>query len=350
METRRGWQAWIGDDFVDKDTQAEPLVEPDPWEPDELSTQIRHHGEMEQSRREATADDVIDPIDLYDLDDEPPADVRNAREWLDDTVEIPSDWDEPEPVADAASDLSESLYPPDDSVTNLSLELKIGELLVRVEHIDEEQREACVELLKACGIRRLRYMLPWLGDRTWYGTTLRLFLEFRKHWESKANMRWWETLLWSEREQRWMPRFQRGTLTLDHSRELIQRRFHYAASEVIDDEWFWDWDSCAPWELGVRSFANFAVFRAGIPAEDDWREYLMRQDGRCALEIAQCLDPTFAPFMLPSFAQQYELAVAISTETDPWPRASEVAWERAQMPGGDFERAWYDILSGSMNV
>ena len=348
MGKRKGWQVWVGEDFVDHDTHSEPLVEPDPWESGESSIQTRR--DFGDSYLQAPHDEVIDPGTLYQSAERLSAPVRDEPDWSDGTVEIPFEWDEPDPVVDAASDLSESLYPPDDSVTNLSLELKIGELLMQVKPIDEEQRAECMELLRACGLSRLRYMIPWLGDQNWRGEKLRLFLKFRKLWESKSNMRWWESFLWSEREQCWMPRYQRGTLTLDHTRELIQRRSHYPATNLIEDEWLWDWDAFAPWEMGVRSFASFAVFRAGIPPRDDWRQYLVRQDDRCTLEIAQCLDPTFAPFMLPSFAQQYGLAAPISTETDPWPRASEVAWERAQAPGGGIAHAWYDILSGSVNV
>ena len=261
-----------------------------------------------------------------------------------------SGWDEPEPTVDAVSDLSESLYPPDDTVTDLSLELKIGELLVRVGSINEEEHAQCLELLKACGVGRLRHMLPWLRDRTWRGAQLRLFLEFRKHWESNANVRWWETFLWSEYEQCWMPRYQPGTLTLDHVRQLTLRRSNRAVYDVIDDEWFQEWDAYAPWELGVRSFADFALFRAGIPAQDDWREYLVREDRRDALEAAQCLDPTFVPFMLPSFVEQYRLRALLFAETDPWPRATELARERAAREGGDLARGWHDVLSGGTDV
>ena len=350
MDNRDGRQVWVGEDFADHDTHSEPLVEPDPWESGESTDQTRQDFEKYDSYLHAAPDEAIDSSRLDEPADLPSVPVRDEADWSEGTVEVAYDWDEPEPVVDAVSDLSESLYPPDDSVTNLSLELKIGELLRQVKPIDEEQREECTELLRACGLGRLRYMIPWLANRTWHGEELRLFLGFREHWESKSNMHWWESFLWSEREQCWMPRYQRGTLTLDHTRELIQRRSHYTASNVIADEWLRDWNSFAPWELGVRSFASFAVFRAGVPAGDDWREYLGRQDGRSTLETAQCLDPTFAPFMLPSFAQQYRLAAPISTDTDPWPRASEAAWERAQALGGDFAHAWYDILSGSMNV
>lgn len=120
--------------------------------------------------------------------------------------------------------------------------------------------------------------------------------------------------------------------------------------DVIENGWFQDWESFAPWELGVRSFADFALYRAEVPTEVDWRKYLIRQDRRTGLEIEQCLDPTYAPFMLPSFTEQYELPPMVFIETHPWPRALELAHMRANEIGGDLARAWYDILSGTMDV
>ena len=348
MGTQSGWQEWVGEDFVDNVTHLP--AEPDPWEPSKPPIQIREDHGVPQSDLRATAHDLTDQSDPYVLVDDEPGVYMPESEWSDSSVEISSDWDEPEPMVDAASDLSESLYPPDNSITDVSLDLKIGELLLQVEPIDEEQRVHCLGLLKEYGLGRLRRLLPWLCDRTWHGAQLRLFLEFRKHWESKANAHWWEAFLWTEREQRWMPAYQRGTLTLHHSRALVHWRSQCEAIDVIDNEWFWDWESFAPWELGVRSFADFALFRAGIPAENDWRKYLVRQDERTGFEIAQCLDPTFAPFMLPSFTEQYGLPPMLYTETHPWPRASELAHKRANEIGGDLACAWYDILSGSMDV
>ena len=347
MGTRSGWQDWVGEDFVDNVAQLP--VEPDPWEPSETLVQVREDNGVPLSEPPEVADDLTEQGKPYVLvEDEPGSYVAIEPGWSDSVVENSSDWDEPEPMVDAASDLSESLYPPDNSITDLSLDLKLGELFLRVEPLDDEQRVHCLELLKDYRLGRLRCLLPWLRDQTWDGAQLRLFLEFRKCWE--ANAHWWEAFLWSGREQCWMPTYQSGTLTLHHSRALVSRRSQCAASDVIDNDWFRDWESCAPWELGVRSFAGFALFRAGIPPKEGWRNYLVRQDRRTELEIEQCMDPTFAPFMLPSFTEQYALPPMLFTETHPWPRASEVANRRANEIGGDLARAWYDILSGSMDV
>ena len=300
---------------------------------------------MHQADPQPIADDVVVQSDLYDLATEPVTEAWDETDWSDGTDEIPSDWDEPEPTIDASSDLRESLYPPDESVTNLSLELKISAFLMQVVPIDEEQRQHCAELLRECGLPSLRRLLPWLRNRTWRGPQLRLFLLFRKHWGQSANQHWWETFLWSEREQRWMPRYARGILTLDHARILVKARSRYAANDVIDERWFWEWNSYAVWQLGLRSFADFAVFRAEIPTTEDWWDYLARRDDRGILEIEQCSDRSFAPFMIPSFAEQYRLPRALFNEADAWPCASELAREKAQVPGWSLARAWCEILN-----
>lgn len=298
---------------------------------------------------EAAAADAIDLSELYELvDDDLEIDASNDTDEANGGVELRFDWDEPEPLVDAASDLGELLYPPDDSITDLSLELKIDELLMRVTPIDKAQREQCRELLRVCGLRRLRHLLPWLHRQTWQGTQLLLFLEFREHWGLKTNAQWWEVFQWSEREQNWMPRYERRALTLHHSWALVHKRTRYTVNQVIDDEWLRDWDSSAAWELGVRSFADFAVFRSEIPAGDNWLEYLVRRDGRDALEVAQYSDPTFAPFMLPSFTEQYSFSARLPTEPDPWPRIFELAEERALALGVDISRVWHDVLNESM--
>ena len=354
MRARGRWQGWLEDDFVDNDAQRESTSEPDPWEPGERLTRITQNSAKQPYDLQQATLDVIEVDELgesYDLfDDEPEAVDPTEKEWSNGTTEEGSDWDEPEPLVDAASDLSESLYPPDETVTNLSLELKAGELLSQVAPITDEQRARCLELLKACGIGRLRRMLPWLRDRTWQGQQLVQFLELKKHWESSANVRWWETFLWNAHERRWVPRYQAGTLTFDHARALILARSHDTTLDVIDHQWFREWELYAPWELGVRSFADFALFRAGVPAEDDWLDHLAREDHRSVLEIEQCMDPTFAPFMLPSMIEQYSLPRMPFAEADPWPRATEFACEMAARSGGDRGRAWYDTLRGQTDV
>ena len=295
---------WADDDFVDT-TSAEPPVENDPWDPNISATSLPALSSPGGPDEKPTVpSDCRDGRDYWGLANEP-IDLDPEHRWPECPVDPPSDWAEPDPTIDGSSQLSESLYPPDPTITDVSRSLKIGELLAGVEPITEEQYDRCHEVLSACRIGRLRRWIPWLRNRDWSGTKLRLFLEFRCLWNSQANSRWWETFWWDVREQEWMPSYQSGTLTLDHCLELVNSRGPCKATDVIDPAWFAEWDEHAAWELGVHSFARFAVFRAEIPNADDWLERLSLQDQRSPLDKAQCADDTFAPFMLPSFSQQY---------------------------------------------
>ena len=318
-------RGWVEDDFVDA-ASAEPLVESDPWDPNAALTS---ESARQSHESEAPTADEPEVDSAWDFAEEL-ADVDQGDRWSSGAFDPPSDWAEPDPTIDASSELSESLYPPDPTITDISRDLKIGELLARIESITEEQHDRCHEVLSACGIRRLRRWIPWLRNRDWCGAKLQLFLEFRCHWDTQANARWWETFWWDRREQEWMPRYQSGTLTLDHCRELVDNRAHCAVTDVIDPDWFAEWEECAAWALGVQSFASFAVFRAGIPDGDDWLQRLSRQDLRTPLDKAQCADGTYAPFMLPSFAQQYGLSRVLSD--GPHPRLDMTELVRRKKP------------------
>lgn len=343
MGHRQEPYGWVVDDFLDA-TSGETLIENDPWGPNALPTVTSGSSPRERQgfESQATAHQVVGD-NAWDFVDEL-ADIDPNDPWSEGALDLPSDWVEPDPTTDASSELSESLYPADETVTDISRELKIGELLAQIEPITEEQHTRCHQVLRACGIGRLRHWIPWLRERAWCGAKLQLFLEFRCHWESSANIRWWEIFHWDYREQDWMPSYQSGTLTLDHSRELVERRPHCDVAHVVDPTWFLEWENEAPWELGVRSFASFAVFRAGVPIGDDWREHLSRQDQRTQLEKAQCTDASFAPFMLPAFAEQYGVPRILSAGPDPLPDIAEMARRKAAALGGDHSRSWREVL------
>ena len=338
---------WVEEDFVDGDS-IETFAENDPWDPNALSTVSPGYSlperlsyEPEATDHEARADGAWDFVDEL-------AEVDTGDQWSEGAFDSPSDWVEPDPTVDASSELSESLYPPDETITDISRELKIGELLAQVEPITEEQRARCHQMLRVCGIGRLRRWIPWLAKRAWCGQKLQLFLEFRRHWESGANVRWWETFHWDFREQEWMPGYHSGTLTLDHGRELVEKRAHCDVADVIDPAWFFEWQNYAAWELGIRSFASFAVFRAGIPNGDLWQDHLSRKDQRTPLEKAQCMDGSFAPFMLPTFGQQYGFPHVLSAEPDPLPGIAEMARRKATATGGDLRRSWQEVIDRLM--
>lgn len=315
-----------------------PIDETDPWSP-------AQHYTYPSPQRPAPRDPDVGVADerarwnVGDLS----ADVPNDPWWV-----IPADvtaWSEPDPAVGASSDLGESLYPTDDTITDISRELKIGELLAHVAPCTDGQRARCHELLSASGIGHLRRMIPWLRERTWSGTKLQLFLEFRGYWESSGNRHWWETFYWSERDHCWVPHYAKTTLTFDHARELVERRQLYSPAEVIDQCWFDDWEDCAVWEVGIQSFASFAVFRAGVPHGKYWRTLLLRQDQRTALEVEQCVDSTYAPFMLPSLISQFECHPWPHTGADPWPEVTERAYRHAAGSGGNLARSWREIIA-----
>lgn len=319
MSTSRGSGNWRGEDFIDPDAFSQPLVEADPWNPavsggiGDVPRPIAGQQPFEDTDYaggEGSHWDLAQEIEPAPSFTDDPELVSNGGLW------DGRDWDEPEPILEPDSELRETLYPLDTSVTDISLPLKIGEMLLRVTAMDDKQRARCTRLLKEYGVARLRHLLPWLRQREWCGASLQLFLSFRRLWESRRNVHWWETFQWSGWQQRWMPQYQRGTLTFDHAYELVRNRPHRMAEDVIDESWFEDWEDFAVWELGVRSFASFAVLRAGLAADQDWRTYLIREDRRSMAEVAECADRTFAPFMLPSIADQYGCSKDISGHGD----------------------------------
>ena len=51
-------------------------------------------------------------------------DIEPDERWLDSAFDAPSDWAKPDPTVGASSDLSESLHPPDNSITDISHKLR----------------------------------------------------------------------------------------------------------------------------------------------------------------------------------------------------------------------------------
>ena len=226
MEPRADLNGWAEDDFVDAATP--PFSESDPWEPEALSGSTPDWFQRDRpsfdpdttsTRQPAVDEDWCFFDELEDVDAE--------DGWLGGEADD-SDWVEPEPTVEAISDLSESLYPPDHTINDISRELKIDRLLVLTEPITDEQRTRCHELLTACETRRLSRWIPWLARQTWCGAKLQLFLEFQSYWQSNRQNRWWETFWWDGYAQTWLPSYQSGTLTLDHARELVEKRSHCA--------------------------------------------------------------------------------------------------------------------------
>ena len=181
--------------------------------------------------------------------------------------------DEPEAIAEFDSDLREVLYEGSDSNGELSRSLKIDEFIANVEGATSDEKSLCADLLGEFSRGRLRYWLNWLRRQFWTGKSLLQFLEFRiNHWEE--NQDWWEYVFWHERMGHWWVYLNSSTLSLDATYELVHLRMTYTPEQVIDVGWLHDWNEYSPWNLGVSSFAEFVLFRAGLVRDEHWLEIL----------------------------------------------------------------------------
>ncbi len=354
MEPEDDWHGLAGREYEDPEDSLESLVESDPWSaltegvgvPEELGSFTTDLGTQESHEDQTIGFDG----EWGSLQDD-----ETQEEWnsLPDEEFWQSDWEEPEPEVDADSGLNESLYPPDESITDLSIDVKIGEALSIVEGVlTDLQLEDCFARLRSMGVARLRRFLPWLREKRWSGARLLLFLEFREYWVRRENRHWWELYQWIDSEQCWMPRYQSSSLTWEHCRILVDKRSHCLANRLIDERWFDEWEDCRPWQLGIRSFASFAVFRSSMPSQVSWLKQLQRRDSRNALEMAQCVDFSYAPFMMPSFHDQYEIKTAYAHEYE-----SELCEDlrfsiqkTAAAIGGDMSSACQIVLGGIQDV
>ncbi len=183
------------------------------------------------------------------------------------------DWDEPEPLAEYDSELRQPIYSMDDDDDgSLRIELRIDEWLAKLDTISAVERCLMVELLNEIGYGRMGWWLSWLDKQQWTNETLLLFLRFRAHWESRPH--WWEYSYWSWRAHCWYPTRSRYSLSWDGTYELVHRRLDCRPDEIIDETWLGDWLDMALWRHGFRSFASFAIFRAGFESGNNWMQQI----------------------------------------------------------------------------
>lgn len=183
--------------------------------------------------------------------------------------------DEPEPLAEYDSGLAETLYYTDENAEIRAMDLRLDELVSSLEGATETQRDQIYGLLSEFSSRRLSSWLTWLRDQEWTGQSLLLFLEFRELWE--ATPQWWEYSVWSHWLDRWWFYSNPSVLSRDAAYEVIQQRLHCQPDEIIEEDWFQDWDDLALWKYDFSSFASFVVFRAGLSASEDWMSHLSWQ-------------------------------------------------------------------------
>jgi len=332
--------SWADNDLIDNDLDSEIPIEFDPWdmpkEDDNASSKTFEDLSGDSLESEDAATDSWDYEDFlnYEFDQQwygylTGADISN----------------EPAPIAEAESNLSEAKYPEDESITNLTWELSVQEFLSCIEPCTPEQHARCLELFRTYSVSRLCHLLPWIKQYAWDGHKLQFFLEFRNYWEASYNLQWWEIVFRDFRSQSWVSTYNKSALTYDQTWELIRKRAKKSVTRVIDKKWILEWEKFAIWEYGIRSFAQYALLRANISNIDQIWEYLIRNDRRTPFEIAQCEDPVYAPFMLPSERRQYACPNLVDSHNDPWPEVTDRARRMAETFGGDLTRAWESILS-----
>lgn len=262
-----GWQS---EDFrdgdagqaADDDISTASSSDADPRDADEL---MGEWGEQEPSDE-----------DILGID----ADADDVEEWDDGLgyAEIDSEYDEPVPSAEYNYELHEPLHVADVAHVDIGNKVRIDEFISGIDDISDAQSDQIAELLGNLGRSRL---LSWLSEYDdWTGHSLILFLEFRTIWEN--NHEWWESRFgWRRYGSWWHPRnrYNKSNLTRDWMRELILHRLHCSAEEVIDEEWFDDWEISEMWRRGFPTFAAFALFRAEIGEDADWQASLDSWEG-----------------------------------------------------------------------
>ena len=183
------------------------------------------------------------------------------------------DYDEPEASAEFDGDRREDLFEGIDLTSDLSRSIRIDGFISGIREATTEERRQIAELLRDISTRRLQSWLPWFRNQLWTGETLLLFLEFRlTHWE--ANYEWWDCVFWHRGLRCWWTQPNSSALSLDETYELVQLRLTLSPDRVIDPKWLTDWNDFMPWRFGVQSFANFAVLRAQLKEDIDWRGML----------------------------------------------------------------------------
>lgn len=276
---------WTAEDFID--TITPEVVEDDPWadpmEGYQLSTssdkedQLIYKTISAPSIGDLANINADEPDEVALSDEEDWSDVEfvdsgwedrtSPYNYLNGSEEI--GWDEPEPEVEYDPDLREALHVVDYDTSDLARRLKINELVSSIEDATKIQKERIIDLLDRLSAGRLRSWSPWLREQQWTGHSMILFLEFREVWDSKRE--WWEYCFWSKRFECWWSNLNDNPLTLDETYYMIHRRIDCNPYEVVDENWLDDWDYFALYKRGFHSFAQFALYRASLKPDEDWK-------------------------------------------------------------------------------
>lgn len=230
-----------------------------------LMTQAIHVSDMSDDYDES--DSVEDDLSSYELEDtELEADLEFPLDGFEGDSES---LDEPEPFAEYDSELADPLYEPVDEYEINGLELRLDQFMTSVRLSESQQLEEIRSILSNFSSARLSNWLPWLESKEWNSHNLLLFLEFRELWDSNPD--WWERWIWVRRLGPRTTHTNASVLNRDSTYDLIQHRLKCAPDEIIDLTWFDEWDYYAMWKHGFYSFAAFAMFRAQVKDDEDWK-------------------------------------------------------------------------------
>ena len=206
-------------------------------------------------------------------DEEQPSSARSAETDTPSDVEVNnSSLDEPDPQAEYDSELGRPLYEPAHDISNLSRAVKVNQWVASIDEASDAQLQEITKLLMGFSEAVLRSWLRWLREHEWTGHSLLLFFQFRTFWNETP--KWWEAAFWDSRFGCWRPTWNRHNLSRDDQFDLVQHRIDCHPNQVISSTWFDDWERFALWECGYDSFADFALFRAGLMNREDWRNHV----------------------------------------------------------------------------
>ena len=281
---------WSDEDFINPPNL--DVVEDDPWSipTDRSDSTIEPNPPPAGQSRSSDTDtsnqksDATAPIGQFNdsqlTDDQPDTEVlapSDEDDWEYDDSYVSdqqranyhvANLDEPEPLAEYSSDLSETLYELDSDISNLALRIRIDQFVAGIDYATDSHRNGIFQALNEMNSKRLSHLMRWLEQKKWTGQSLLLFIKFRAVWEDNPD--WWEYIVWNSGFDTLWRYSTPGALTRDACYELIHSRLHCEPQEVIDESWYEDWDNFVLWKHGFPSFVSFALYRAGLNDREDW--------------------------------------------------------------------------------
>ena len=299
---------WMAEDFIDP--PAQNLMEEDPWDVPVLaeSQELTAFDELEMEGEPASVTSALDrkqphsrfTFDTADLDSDdialdPPLGLEAEISLLD--SEPPDDWfvydtepdldsillDEPVPTAEFNPELSEDLYGAVNEINLTEVNIRLDQFLAQLS-LSDDQASIIRAHLETFSQSRLISWLPWLNSKEWTPRLLTSFVRFHRHWETMPE--WWESW-WHDWRCGWNINTSSAPniLSRDAAYEIVRYRINYSPHDMVVGLWFEEWDCYSMWRYGFESFAKFAMFRAAISPDDDWRSWVDWADSDDDIEL-----------------------------------------------------------------